>query len=442
MNQMPFDTDIENPWKKRDEIPYPKTVALIPIVLIYILAALSPIFIGAEQLSLIAYIGLCAGIVYALRMPRIVISVILASFIPVALLGSFSAGVTVLGIVAGTGCGAVLLTAMPSPWRTVILPIAAWGIAFAITGDPALSCLTLITLPASLLLALATVTGQRRTTAVCYTIGGLLVTVLALLVIYFVVTYGSVSRDTIVSHFDTQREWVVGILVRYKDEMLKLLTEQGMQGSASYTALETLMSRENLVTLVAMIYNILPALVIVLCSILAYESQSLVCGTYCTLGMKKMLTPASVAFTMSTASAIIYLVTFFLTAVLPANGMASAVAQNFYLILTPGLILIGFGATVFRFRTTKGGPKIILSILLIFILITDVTALFSLLAFFGALTVIISAIGARMIGKMKEQMPPNGTNFGERMPHEESKNDSKEPSEEKDKKDSEDDTQE
>lgn len=400
---MPFDIEAENPWKKRDEIPYPKMIRLLPLALLYVLSALAPVFFASEQISMIAYVGLCAGLIFVLRMPRIVISVILSSFLPIAFFQSFSLGALILSIVAGTGCGAVLITSVRSPWQPVILPLIVWGTAFAITQDVAMACMTLLIVPAALLLAIATWTGQRRTTAICYTMAGFLLSVVALLVIYFMTTYGSIERDVIVAHFETQREWIVDLLLSMRDEMLAILNGQGMQQSEMYTTLQTLMSREMLVNLVALIYNILPAVVIVICSIMAYEAQSLLCGAYCNLGMKKMLTPATVAFTMSTVSAIIYLLTFFVTMLVPVDGLFMAVVQNFSIILTPGMVLVGYASVMFRFRTAKGSSRFFLLFLLFTVLCCSPGAIFNVLAFVGAVTVLISAFGVHMIQKMQGQ---------------------------------------
>ncbi len=400
MDRNIFGAAMENPWQDREKIPYPRLLSLLPAAIVYLLAVLAPVLAASGEIALPAYVGLCAGVIYLIRMPRIAISVLLASFVPVALLQSFELGVLILGTVAAIGGGALILTALKQPWRAVILPLLAYVIAYAITRDAILSCLTFVTLPASLLLAFATVRGERRTGAICYAVGGMLLSVLILLAIYFAVTYGSVKGSVIVSHFETQREWIVGILLNYKQEMLRLLTEQGMQASEMYAYFDTLMSRDLLVDLVAMVYNVLPAIVIVLCCILAYEAQSLLCGSYCNLGMKQMLSPASVTFTMSTVSAILYLVSFLLSAVLP-SGMVLAVVQNFYIILTPGLLLVGYSGVLFRLRTAKGGSKTFLIILLVGLLLINPASIIGLLAFFGAVTVLLSAFGLRLLQKMQ-----------------------------------------
>ncbi len=409
MDQKTFDATPENSRLDREKIPYPKLLSLLPVAIVYLIGALVPVFLASEQIALIAYIGLCAGVIYLVRMPRIVISILFASFIPVALMQSFALGALVLGTVAAVGCGAVLLTSLRQPWRAVILPLLTYVLAFAITRDASLSCLTLVTVPASLLLAIATLRGEGRTSAICYAVGGMLIAVVALLIVYFTVTYGSLKGSVIVAHFEGQREWIVGILTSYKEEMLRLLTEQGMQTSEVYALLETVMSRDLLVDLVAMIYNVLPALVIVLCSILAYEAQSLLCGSYCNLGMKQMLSPAAVTFTMSSVSAILYLVSFLLSAILPA-GIVLAVVQNFYIILTPGLLLVGYAGLLFRLRTAKGGSKTFLIVLLVALVLFNPASIIGLLAFFGALTVLLSAFGMHMLQKMQKG---NGKDDGE-----------------------------
>ena len=422
MNQMPFDIEIENPWKKRDAIPYPKMIRLVPIALIYILAALVPVFFMSETFSLIAYVGMCVGTIYALRMPRIVISVLLASFIPVALTQSFAIGALVLSVVVATGGGALLATSVRTPSRTVILPMIAWVVSFVITRDAYLSSLTLVTLPATVLLALATVTGQRRTSAICYTIGGFLISVVALLAIYFTATYGSIDRNVLVTHFETQRAWLVDVLLSVRDQMIEMMQAEGLGGSETVEVLQSYMTRELLTNLVALVYNVLPAIVIILCSIMAFEAQSFLCAAYCTMGMKKMLTPVAVTFTMSLVSAILYLAAFVINLFVPAGGLFMAVVQNFYLILTPGFFLVGYAAVMFRLRTAKGGSKFFLIFLLIAILCFSPASIFSVLAFFGADTVVLSAISLRMMKQMQNGQMGNFTHFDPRKDEKDEKN--------------------
>ncbi len=405
MNQNPFEMEIENPWKNKESIPYPKFVRLLPAALVYVLAALTLVFFYIEGFAIAAFVGLCVGIIYLVRMPRMVIPVLLCGFIPVVLAQSFSVGALVLGVIAGTASGALLFTSLQNPWRSLLLPAVVWTVAYVITRDGALSCLTLLTLPASAALTVATLRGERRTSAVCYTLGGFLLAILALLAVYFTQTYGSIDRDVIILHFENQRAWIVDMIVAVRDEMIAMLAEQG-QGDV-VTALQTYMSREMLTELVAMLYNVLPAIVIVVCSIAAYFSQTLLVSSYFTLGMKQMLTPLTLTFTMSLTSSILYLVTFFFSSFIPAGGMFAAVMQNFSIILTPGLFLVGYAAFAFRVHMAKGMSKFLYIFLIVAILLFSPWMIFSLLAFFGALSIILASIGAHMIGKMKDHISVN-----------------------------------
>lgn len=391
--------ELENPWKDKDRIPYPKIIQLIPVALTYLLALLVPIFFLSETFSLIAFCGLTVGVIYIFRLPRSIAMVLLTAFAPIVLLRVFSIGALVLSIIVGTTAGALLCTALRNPARTVILPAMAWVVAFAITKDAALASLTLVTVPASLALAISTMQGARRTSVICCTIGGLLASVLALLAVYFMMTYGKIDGQTIATHFENQRAWVVSVMERVRDQMIQTLSAQGGQND-TIDAIKTLMTHDFFVNLVALTYNILPALVVVLCSIAAFEAQSLLCSAYYTLGMREVLTLPATAFTMSTVSAILYLVAFAITSLVPNAGMFSAVMHNFYLMLTPGFLLIGISAILIRFRMSKGMSKFFVGALIAFCLFVSL----GLLSFYGAFTVLLSALGRRMMKKMKDQM--------------------------------------
>ena len=390
---------LENPWKDKDSIPYPKTIQLIPAALMYLLAALTPVFFMSEAFSLIALLGLSVGAIYLFRIPRSIAMVLLTAFVPIVIVRVFSISALLLSIIVGTAAGAVLCTTLRNPSRTVILPAIAWVTAFAVTKDAALASLTLITLPASLALAISTLQGARRTSVICCTIGGLLASVCVLLAVYFTATYGKVDAQTIAVHFENQRVWVVSVLEKVRDQMIQTMAAQG-QSAEAIDAIKTVMTHDFFVNLVAATYNILPALIVIVCSVVAFEAQTLLCSAYFTLGMRDVLTLPATAFTMSTVSAILYLVAFAITSLVPATGMLSAVMQNFYLMLTPGFLLIGFSALLIRFRLSKGMSKLFLGMLIGACLLLSL----GLLSFYGAFAVLMSALGRRMMRKMKDQM--------------------------------------
>ena len=433
MNGMPFGEMTKNPWRDKAEIPYPKTVTLIPIAMMYLLSALVPVFFGIEIFSVIALIGLVAGVFYLVRIPRVLLPILLISLIPVLLFQSFSLSALMLSVIVGVACGAYLITATKSPWRLLVLPAIAWTVVFVITRDAVISCLALATLPAILALSVSTLTDQRRTASVCYTLFGLLLSVLVIFGVYLITVYGSADRDVIVEHFANQRKWIVDTFMEWKAETLALMAEQGLQENPLYQMTEKTMTRELFDGLVAAVYNILPALVTICCSVAAFEAQSMLCGAYFSTGMKKMLTPSSIAFTMSLVSAILYLVGFFITLFIPGEGMLFAAVENLYLMLLPGFWLVGYSAMSYRIRSAKGKSKLFYIVLIVLIISCNpallLVALIMLLPLIGANSVVLAEIGIRMMKRMQDKTnngeggfgaftPPSGNDFQEATPEE------------------------
>lgn len=391
MNRTPHETVIENPWKDKGAIPYPNFIMILPALLMYLLAALVPVFFTVDRFAFIALIGLTAGTVFLLRMPRVIVSILLASYVPLLLLGSTALSALLLSIIVGTACTAILLTAVKDVRWVVLLPLVAWAIVFFITRDARLSALVFVTLPAGVLLTLAIKTSQRRTAAICYALGGFLITVLVLLIVYFLYTYGSIDRDVIVSHFETQRVWLVDIMER---ELKTAIEALGAQGSDA-AAMQSYFTRDLLTLMVSTIYNVLPGLVIMVCAILAYVTHSFLCGSYFRLGMKKMLTPAALTFTMSPVSAVIYVVAFFITVFVSATDLFGAVVQNVLLMLMPGFLLMGFTALRMQYQTAR--RKLGFFLLILAILFLSSTMILHLLAFYGAMSVLIATLGAHLL---------------------------------------------
>ena len=148
MNRSFFDAEAPNPWKNRASIPYPKRGAMILVAIMHAIASLTLVFFPNEYAAMIAFTILCAGALLIVRMPRGTVGLLVSAIIPVVLLRSFSIGALVLAIVVGTASGTMLLTATRKPWRAVILPALAWTVAYVVTKDATLACLTLMLLPA------------------------------------------------------------------------------------------------------------------------------------------------------------------------------------------------------------------------------------------------------------------------------------------------------
>ena len=414
MNRSIFDNEVPNPWKNRESLPYPKQAALIPMAVMYLLASLELVFFANEKFSMIVFAVLCAGVLLVVRMPRGTVGILITAIIPVLLTRSFALGALALSVIVGVGCAAMLVTSMRRPWQAILLPAIAWTVAYALTKDAGVACYTLLLLPAAALLTLATLTDQRRSTTICYTLFGLLLSVLALYAAYLWRAYGTIDRKVLFAVFEEQRLWVTDIILLARDEII--LTLQSNLGEAqsaeTVNLLLNTLSREGVTNLVAAIYNVLPALIIVCCSILSFESQSFLCGMYYTQEMRAALTPNATGFTLSVVSAGIYLFSFFVMMFASGASLFVAVVQNCYLILTPGLFLVGLASARAQMRMNKGRSRLTYIVIAVLVIsLGGPTAIISLLAFSGAVMVVLSNIGMMMIKRMQErmgsQMPPN-----------------------------------
>ena len=411
MNRSVFDTEAPSPWKNRASIPYPRQGVVLLLALLHVVASLTFVFffLGDEYASMIAFTVLCAGALLVVRMPRGTVGLLITAILPVILLRSFSVGALVLAIVVGTASGTMLLTSTRKPWQTAALPAIAWMVAYAITKTPTVASLALLLLPAVLLLTYATVTDQRRCTAICYAIIGYLIPILIIFYLCVSKAYGAFDRNILHTFFEDSRTWCVDLLMQAKDVAIRTVESQmNAESTELINQINQTLTRENLVTMVAMIYNVLPAIIVAGCGVLAFEAQSMLCGMYYTNGMKEVLTPNATAFTMSVISAALYVFSFVVLMFASDNSMFFAVVRNCYIILTPGLFLVGWASTRAQFRASRGGSRIITIVLAIFVLtFSGFGALISLLAFVGAVMILLSYLGFLMIKRMQERMGDN-----------------------------------
>ena len=136
---------------------------------------------------------------------------------------------------------------------------------------------------------------------------------------------------------------MTGQLISARDSLLAVTSEIEMdeQMRETYDQLRVTMSDDVLRTTVGILFNVVPALVTMLCSILAFLAQMILNATYRRTGLDKVLTPAATTFTMSGTAAVLYMIAFVLILLVSDSTMAGAVIQNVALILTPGFCVMG-----------------------------------------------------------------------------------------------------
>lgn len=300
--------------------------------------------------------------------------------------GMFSAFATAVCIFAH------LQLNFPSPfiWG---LPAIALIVTLLVTRSLAASVISLAALPAAIALTGAIKEKAAKVSSICRISFGICISVAAVFLCAVYTEYGSVSFELCRQAIDTAREVTV--------EFVKLTAEQ-MESmmETSFMAFED----ENIAYAVSVIFNVLPAIVIIVANVVSYVIHSMFLSIrFISLEDKKQALPM-LSFEMSLASAIVFLVSLVITFVSSLEGTVvwGAVAQNVMLILVPGLILTALAGI--RMLTVRKGPSCLGTLVYmgsIFLIATLSPVVIISASVLGAILIIITNIAKAKAEKNK-----------------------------------------
>lgn len=397
------ETLVCNPWADRSRLPAVSGRNQIIAAIVCFLCALGMPFCVTYEPVAFALIGVAiAYLLIVVHTPSMTAMVLLTAVATTLLGGGIFGGAIFLALVVGTTALSFLFTAARTTAYAVLLPIAAAVLTYVITKDMRFSMLALSFLPAGILLSLATLRGKSRTTAICFGIGGFLAVILAWTAFGVYRTTGTLNAAGIRSFVEIARNTVLDVMMAARDSLLEISSSalEGEQAQQAYAQFAEMMSDDALRQSVAQIFNVLPAVVALVCSILAYEAQSLLNATYHSTGLDVVLTNTAKFFTMSLTSAILYSISFILFLFVPSTNMVGAVAANLSLILLPGYFLIGAQGIVLTIAQTKGKGRAPLILILVFLLCCcSGSSLLYVLAMWGAYGRIMYAVRSKILEK-------------------------------------------
>jgi hypothetical protein len=336
-------------------------------------------------------------VIVAVRTPATVLSVLLSAVLPVLLIGTFASGALMLSCIVGVACGTWLVTVHKRAFWTLLLPVASFGISFAITGDWMLSAIALFPIPAIVLLRIAVLRGEKRTTAICFAEGGLLLSLVILIGAWLYTACKSLDQAAIAAYIESLRQELTQLLMSVRDVLLENLKVAGESNPAAYERLAASMSDATLLGIVQQLFNLIPAFAVVVCSIIAYEAQMLLNFIYRFTGMKQVVTPVSFVFTMSIPAAVLYMVSFFVSVFATGSSLAVALMDNLCLMLLPGFLLVGFGSMLTAFAAMKRNGGGFLLILAFALLCCCSSSALYLLALWGANMVLTAPLRRKMM---------------------------------------------
>ncbi len=398
-----FTEEMQNPWEKRVEFSRVKGAHIAAAMLVVALCALELACFAFEALAWIVLPVLFVYTVITVRSPGAV-AVILVTAVGITFLtGTPIFGAVALSLIVGTGSLAWLLTVKRPPYLALMIPVAMCLVGWIITRDVYVSLLALAFLPAAILLAHATVTDRGRTSAILFAEGGLLISVIALIAVVIYRMYGSLDWSVITRAVEETRGYFLYVFLTLREEMILAVETTAAEGApAMIENLNAVLSTSNITMVISLLFNLIPALLAVGCSVIAFEAHLVLEMTYLSTGWKQVLTRNFCVFTMSVTASILYYVSFLITMFVDGTTVFGAVMQNICLILLPGFCVLGAWSLLARIRSTKGGGKIFWILIAVsFVCCAGMSALY-FLALWGANTTVMIAMRRRMIQKMHE----------------------------------------
>ena len=390
----------QNPWKDRSSIP------VIPQKLI--VAAFFALVVSASGLAFLRYEPVCWGVTAVLflyvatcvRVPAVVTLTLLTPAACVILLGSIQLGALSICLAVGAFSGAFLLTGLRrNRILVLILPLAVFVGALLYTGDPFYSLFALGALPAAILMSLATLGGRSRTTAVCWTVGGLIAVVAAALAYALVSESGAAGLSVAEYIADLQKQTVeMGLTLR--EELLRLWEEAG-NSEQQLEALRQTLTEDYLTAFVTELFGLLPGLIVAGLCILAYEAHSMLNAAYRVSGLGCVLTPDVQILTMSVVSALLYMIAVLVYLFVPGTGTVVLTAGNLCMMLMPGFMAVGARNLLVglaRMRVGRGWILVLVGALAC----CNFAMIPFMLALWGANSTVTGALRRKIAEKMKE----------------------------------------
>ncbi|MBQ7346810.1 MAG: DUF2232 domain-containing protein [Clostridia bacterium] len=398
MNETSTENEFVNPWENRSLFPEVSKKHTILAALICLLCSAGLPLCGNVWIAPVLMLLLCGYVAYAARSPFTILLILLTAFSAMMFGMGFGGVAAILALIAGSMTLAYLFTTLKMAYLALLLPIAGFAVAFAVTRDWRVSLFSFSFLPAGLLLSLATVKGKNRTSAICFAEVGFLISVLVLIAFLIYDATGGLGRGQILAYINGIRDGITQEFLSVRDEFLKIAAEVSNEQSKAVAEMFASMFSEDVV---AQIFNLLPAVTVVVCSILAFESQLLLGVTYFNTGLSALLPREARIFTMSVTAAVLYTLSFLVMLFAPTTSMAVAVIQNVCLILLPGFAILGVQSLVMTIARARGAMRVLFVFLVFAMLCCSGGGLY-LLAMWGAYCRVMEALQRKLTEKLKQ----------------------------------------
>ena len=304
MNAAPAGIELENPWKQKDRLPKASVKHIILAAVMCLVSAVGIPLCGHAWFGPLAVVlALCFYVVFAARSPFSILIILLTAFSTMAIGVGIPGVSVVLSLIVGAMTLAYLLTLIKHFYLAFLIPLAGFGIVFALSGDWRFSLLALVFVPAGILLAVATLGAKPRTAAICFTAAGFLISLLTLFGVWVYSETGGFGREQILAVIEAVKDAVMQQIEPIREEIFALAKEsQNPSAMQLAEAFAAMYSEEMIMQLMQLV----PAVAVVACSILAFDAQLLLGMNYFSTGLGELVPKQARIFNMSLTAAVLY----------------------------------------------------------------------------------------------------------------------------------------
>ncbi len=293
-------------------------------------------FLNINQTFLtVASVAVCVLGAFALSRAAGTFKALIAYSATIVLFAVFFGGIFVAGIlsafVSAVCIFAHLLLKAPSPFLWGLPAIPAIIVLLAV-GTPVSAVIALAPLPAAVGLWMSFKNELGKVAAICRISLGICASLAVALLLAVYSAYGDISFGIIRQAVEAAREWVTELSLSAIHEL------EDMLGGADTLPVNF---EANIEYYVGIVFNVLPAAIIILSNAVAYFIHSTMFSIEFVTLKEKMSAFAMTAFSMSIVSAAVFAVSFGLS-LAPMTGKAAligAVAQNIAIVLIPGFVI-------------------------------------------------------------------------------------------------------
>ena len=380
----------KNPWEDPASLPRMSALGTWLLCLVCLVSAIYPALMVAY--ASFWWLPLTLLAIFYLRTNHTLHGWLLlaVTFIGGSVVGGPSFGAALVCLISTMVISTLLHTTTRHP-LLICLPVVAYAVTCVIGGEPVTALLSVIAFPAAYMLGRSIMKNEGRVASICacaLMLGTMLLLFAALL---WRTSGAEMSYDALTAYVNAFHEEILNTALTDPDfkAVLAML-------DTSQVPLADLLSQT-----LSLLLLLMPGVVIVLILALAYATQYLSVMSYSALGMKQLCTLVSRRFIMSVLSAILFIVCS-IVALFPADRVTIplALANNLWVILFPGMLIVGFWSLYASYRA-RPSPLTIVLILVAAFLMPPLLLIF--VALTGAATTLTRPLLLRMASMIKQQ---------------------------------------